>query len=112
MSRRFMACPDCGLPIGDEAEARLGFCSHCAAFTGMCAAGRKIISPDVMSVTSWHLPCTVLGVMTWEITYRGRTFIARLCGEHDAQLRAGNAHWITAATLLSGETVPRPRSPA
>lgn len=100
MSRKQLACPDCGLPIQDEAAARLGYCSRCADFTGMCAAGRKIICPDVMSVTSWHSPCTVIGVAGWQIGYGGRRFVARLCPEHDAQMRAGLVPWIRDAVPL------------
>jgi hypothetical protein len=99
MSRKFLACPDCGLAM-DDAAARLGFCSRCADFTGMCAAGRKIVCPDVMSVTSWHTPCTVLGVVGWEVTYGGRRVAARLCREHDAQLRVG-LPWISNAVRMT-----------
>jgi hypothetical protein len=105
MSRKFLTCPDCGLAIEDETAARLGFCGRCAEFTGMCAAGRKIISPDVMSVTSWHLPCTVLGLVEWEITYRGRKTVVRLCPEHDSQLKAGGQAWIDEAVRLVGVAV-------
>jgi hypothetical protein len=101
MSRKLLACPDCGLPIEDETAARLGFCARCAGFTGMCAAGRKIVCPDVMSVTSWHMPCTVLGEVGWEITIAGRKVAARLCAEHDAQLRAGSVPWIRGAVPLA-----------
>jgi hypothetical protein len=100
MSRKLLTCPDCGLPIEDATAIRLGFCGRCAAFTAMCAAGRKIVSPDVMSVTSWHMPCTVLGAVEWELTWGGRKLLARLCPEHDAQLRAGGVHWIEEAVRL------------
>jgi hypothetical protein len=100
MSRKLLTCPDCGLHVVDETAARLGFCGRCAEFTGMCAAGRKVVSPDVMSVTSWHMPCTVLGVVEWELTRAGRTFVARLCPEHDAQLRGGGVPWIEEAVRV------------
>jgi hypothetical protein len=88
------ACPDCGLRSQDPVAARLGFCSQCSEFTGMCGAGRKLVSPDMMTVTSWHTPCTNLGVTAWRISHRGRLQTTLLCPEHDAQLRAGEATWI------------------
>ncbi len=113
-------CPECGLVQDDPTLARLGFCARCEEFTGMCAAGRKIICPDVMTVTSWHTPCTNLGTATWDLSYRGRTFVARLCGVHDAEVNGGRTPWLPSAARLAGpavsqrvgQTVPRPRSPA
>ena len=81
---------------------RLGFCSQCNEFTGMCAAGRKIICPDMMSVTAWHTPCTSLGMATWQITQGTKESVARLCEAHDTQLRAGLAPWINRAVPLDG----------
>ena len=60
----------------------------------MCGAGRKLVSPDMMTVTSWHMPCTNLGVTAWRISHRGSLRTTLLCPEHDAQLRAGDATWI------------------
>jgi len=60
----------------------------------MCGAGRKVVSPDMMTVTSWHTPCTHLGVTAWRISQRGIVRTTLLCAEHDAQLRAGDATWI------------------
>jgi len=37
----------------------------------MCAAGRRIVSPDVMFRTSWHSPCTTIGEVPWEVTIGG-----------------------------------------
>jgi hypothetical protein len=113
MSRKmvgFSRCPECGLRIHDPTLARLGFCSVCEAFTGMCAAGRKIICPDVMTVTSWHTACTNLGTVSWEITQEGRTFAARLCSEHDAQVREGKMPWIAAAAPLTRAPAPLVRA--
>jgi hypothetical protein len=119
MSRRAegcLPCPECGLLNHDPTLARLGFCSRCEDFTGMCVAGRKIICPDVMTVTSWHAPCTNLGIVAWELMYAGRTFVARLCSVHDAEVNGGRTPWLLSAIRLDGqigaETVPRPRSPA
>jgi hypothetical protein len=114
MSRKmdYSACPECGLLIGDPTLVRLGFCPRCEDFTGMCAAGRKVVSPDVMTVTSWHSPCTKLGTACWEVTVSGRTFIVRLCSVHDAEVNAGGTPWLRSPVRLAGQTVPRPRSPA
>jgi hypothetical protein len=79
---------------------RLGFCSRCNDFTGMCAAGRKIICPDMMSVTPWHTPCTSLGTTSWQITAGATESVAILCATHDTQLRAGLAPWISQAVPL------------
>jgi len=94
------ACPECGLSSQDPVAARLGFCSRCSEFTGMCAAGRKLVSPDMMTVTSWHMPCTNLGVTAWRISHRGKLLTTLLCADHDAQLRAGDATWIREAIPL------------
>ena len=79
---------------------RLGFCAQCSEFTGMCAAGRKIICPDMMSVTAWHAPCTSLGTSRWQITLGTSEYVAVLCAVHDGQLRNGRAAWISRAVPL------------
>lgn len=98
-----LACPGCGLPIQEPDAARLGFCPRCRDFTGMCGAGRKIICPDLMTVTSWHMPCTSLGTVEWEITRGGQPLITRLCDQHDAQVGAAGMAWI-------GQAVRRAKS--
>jgi hypothetical protein len=70
----------------------------------MCAAGRKLVSPDMMTVTSWHTPCTSLGVTAWQISYRGSLRTTLLCAEHDAQIRAGDATWIRHAVPVDDES--------
>ncbi len=115
MSRKLegsLPCPECGFLTSDPTLVRLGFCARCEEFTGMCTAGRKIICPDVMTVTSWHTPCTNLGIVAWELTYGGRTFAARLCSVHDAEVNGGRTPWLLSAVRLTGQAVPRPRSPA
>jgi len=93
-------CPDCGLAIQDQVAIRLGFCDRCKDFTGMCGAGRKIICPDMMTVTPWHTPCTSLGTVLWQITQGARQYLALLCPVHDEQLRVGRASWISQALPL------------
>jgi hypothetical protein len=67
----------------------------------MCGAGRKIVCPDMMSVTAWHTPCTSLGTLAWQITQGSRQDRALLCPEHDEQLRSGRASWLSQATPLA-----------
>jgi hypothetical protein len=112
-------CPVCGLPSRDQAAARLGFCDQCREFTGMCAAGRTIICPDVLTRTSWHSPCTQLGDVAWQIWPGGQPpakaagpAIALLCRGHDGHVRSGGTPWLTGAVPLAIVTEPgrsRPR---
>lgn len=93
-------CPACGLRIRDLVAAQLGFCDRCREFTGMCGAGRRIICPDVMTRTTWHTPCTELGVVAWEITQVHGRCETVLCRAHDGQVRSGGTPWIVAAVPL------------
>src|ERR1700722_3509169 len=90
-------CPSCGLRIRDRVAAQLGFCDRCREFTGMCGAGRRIICPDVMTRTTWHMPCTELGTMAWDITQVQGRWRTVLCRVHDTQVRYGSTPWILAA---------------
>jgi hypothetical protein len=94
-------CPDCGMISRDPVEARLGFCPRCKDFTGLCGAGRRIICPDIMTKTSWHLPCTNVGVAAWEITLEWSPRVTLLCREHDGQVLSGVAPWIKHARRLT-----------
>ena len=67
----------------------------------MCGAGRKIVCPDMMTVTSWHTPCTNLGAVAWQISQGAIVRVTVLCQDHDNQLRAGNAPWIRSAVPLA-----------
>jgi len=95
-----LACPDCGFALRDAVAASVGFCDRCRDFTCMCGAGRKIVCPDLMSVTSWHSPCTELGAAAWKITLGYGAQITLLCRQHEAQLTAGDIPWITGAIPL------------
>ncbi len=95
------SCPDCGLTIQDPVAARLGFCPGCHEFTGMCAAGRKIVSPDVMSVTTWHTPCTSLGASAWQMSDGATSRVTLLCPQHDAEVRAGRTSFLGRAITLT-----------
>ncbi|HYK69025.1 MAG TPA: hypothetical protein VEV45_13850 [Streptosporangiaceae bacterium] len=90
-------CPECGGPIRDREAARLGFCDRCSDFTGMCGAGRRIVSPDVMRTSSWHMPCTRLGTAAWEVTITMDARRTVLCETHDAQMRSGRIPWVRLA---------------
>jgi hypothetical protein len=89
-----VSCPECGLAAKDPDLARLGFCTRCQEFTGMCAAGRKVVCRDIMRMTSWHLPCTDLGTTEWQVSHDGTTYRTRLCSRHDAEVRAGGTPWL------------------
>ena len=93
-------CPECSGPIKDRDAARFGFCDRCNDFTGMCGAGRRIVSPDVMRTTSWHTPCTQLGAVAWEITVEIDPRRTVLCEGHDAQMRSGRIPWIRLAVPM------------
>jgi hypothetical protein len=105
-------CPACGLRIRDSVAAQLGFCDHCREFTGMCGAGRRIICPDVATRTTWHSPCTQLGVMAWEITLEHSECETVLCRAHDTQVRSGRMPWIVAAAPRGEPSGSGTRSPA
>ena len=96
------SCPDCGLPTQDPVAIRLGFCARCHEFTGMCAAGRKFICSDVMSMTTWHTPCTNLGASAWQISQGAISRVALLCLQHDAEVRTRSTSWL-------GEAIPLAR---
>jgi hypothetical protein len=106
------ACPVCGLRIRDLIAARLGFCDRCREFTGMCAAGRSVVCPDMMTRTTWHTPCTDLGVVAWEITVGYRRSRNVLCRAHDTQVRFGGTPWIVNAVPLGPASSRPPRKTA
>jgi hypothetical protein len=93
-------CPGCGFVVRDHVAADLGFCPRCQDFSGLCAAGRRLVCPDVMSSTTWHTPCTSRGEAAWQVTEGGQPRVLLLCQEHDVQLRTGQAAWIRQATPL------------
>jgi ribosomal protein L37AE/L43A len=93
-------CPGCGLPVTDRVAAGLGFCPRCQDFTGLCGAGRKLVSPDVMTRTTWHTPCTSRGAAAWQIADVAAQRVLLLCPAHDEQLRTGQAGWIPQAIPL------------
>jgi hypothetical protein len=100
------SCPDCGLPTQDPVATRLGFCARCHEFTGMCAAGRKIVCSDVMSMTTWHTPCTNLGASSWQISQGATSRVVLLCPQHDAEVTAGRTSWLSEAIPLTPAVQP------
>lgn len=60
----------------------------------MCAAGRKVVCPDIMRTTSWHAPCTGLGTSEWQVTQGSTSCRVRLCARHAAEVRADGTPWI------------------
>ena len=87
-------CPKCKLMIRDRVAITAGYCGRCQDFTLMCAAGRGLVSPDVITRTSWHWPCTSLGTARWQVTRANGPAVFLLCPEHDAELAAGHVSWI------------------
>jgi hypothetical protein len=67
----------------------------------MCAAGRKIVCCDVMSMTTWHTPCTNLGASEWQISQGEVSLVALLCPQHDAEVRASRTSWLSEAVRLT-----------
>jgi hypothetical protein len=95
-------CVGCGLAVNDAVAAGLGFCPRCQDFTGLCGAGRTLLSPDVMGRSSWHTPCTSRGVAAWQVGSGDSARVLLLCQVHDDQVRAGKEAWI-------GQAVPLPQ---
>lgn len=60
----------------------------------MCAAGRSLLSPDVMSRTGWHWPCTSAGITKWQVTHQNGATIVLLCAVHGTELASGRVSWI------------------
>jgi len=87
-------CPQCRLLIRDEIAINAGYCARCRDFTLMCAAGRRLVSPDVTTRTAWHWPCTAIGTARWQVTRPSGAELVVLCPVHDSELAAGRISWI------------------
>jgi hypothetical protein len=101
-----LACPKCGISSRDPVEAQYGYCPKCKEFTGLCGAGRRIVCPDIMTQTSWHHPCTSIGVAAWELTVDTSRCVTLLCQDHDAQMTTAGTAWISHARRLTTATDP------
>lgn len=97
---QFAICPSCRLMIRDRVAITAGYCGRCQDFTLMCAAGRKLVSPDVTTRTSWHWPCTATGTATWQVTKARLPIVVLLCADHAAELAAGRVSWIEQPTFM------------
>jgi len=93
-------CPNCRLMIRDQVAIRAGYCARCQDFTLMCAAGRRLVSPDVTTRTSWHWPCTVTGTARWQVTAARGVIVVLLCPDHDAELAGGHVSWIEQSLFM------------
>jgi hypothetical protein len=87
-------CPQCLTAIRDRIAVSAGYCARCQDFTLMCAAGRSLVSPDVMTRTGWHWPCTSAGITKWQVTNQNGVTIVLMCGVHGAELASGQVSWI------------------
>jgi hypothetical protein len=93
-------CPQCLTAIRDRIAVGAGYCDRCQDFTLMCAAGRRLVSPDVMSRSGWHWPCTSTGVTKWQVTHQNGVTIVLLCAAHGAELASGKVSWIVEPVFI------------
>ena len=90
---RAFTCLVCRTGSRDRTDEQLGYCPVCREFTGLCGAGRRIFRPDILNAPGWHSPCTVPGIVPWQITPPGQEMVnVLLCGKHDREAWA--APWI------------------
>jgi hypothetical protein len=95
-----VSCPQCRSAIRDRIALSAGYCARCREFTLMCAAGRRLVSPDVMTRTGWHWPCTSAGTTRWQVTAHTGVAIVLLCAVHGTDLASGRASWIVEPVFL------------
>jgi len=93
-------CPQCTTAIRDRIAVRAGYCAQCQEFTLMCAAGRRLVSPDVMSRSGWHWPCTSTGISKWQVTHQNGVTIVLLCAAHGEELASGQVSWIVEPVFI------------
>jgi hypothetical protein len=93
-------CPQCLSVIRDRIAVTAGYCAECQDFTLMCAAGRRLVSPDVMTRTGWHWPCISAGVTKWQVTQRNDPTTVLLCAAHSAELESGLVPWIVKPVFI------------
>jgi hypothetical protein len=86
--------------IRDRIAVTAGYCSRCQDFTLMCAAGRRLISPDVMTRTGWHWPCTLTGISQWQLTQEENPTTVLLCTAHSEELASGRVPWIVQPVFI------------
>ena len=93
-------CPRCRTAIRDRIAVSAGYCAECQDFTLMCAAGRRLVSPDVMSRSGWHWPCTSTGVTKWQVTHQNGVTVVLLCAAHGEELASGRVSWIVEPVFI------------
>jgi hypothetical protein len=93
-------CPQCKTVIRDRIAVSAGYCAQCQDFTLMCAAGRRLVSPDVMSRSGWHWPCTSAGIAKWQVTHQNGVTIVLLCDAHGEELASGRVSWIVEPVFI------------
>jgi hypothetical protein len=99
-------CPRCRRRITGD-DAALGYCGHCRAYTGLCAAGRVLAFPGIFLPVldpNWRHSCTSRGEVPITIRRAGQeTEDALLCQAHTGQVRRGQAPWVTRYAVLADE---------
>jgi hypothetical protein len=93
-------CPQCLSAIRDRIAVSAGYCARCQDFTLMCAAGRRLVSPDVMTRTGWHWPCTSAGMTKWRVTDQNGMTTVLLCAAHGMELASGRVSWIVQPVFI------------
>jgi hypothetical protein len=89
------SCPQCSRQMRGD-DARLGYCRACLEFTGLCAAGRRVVSGDALNDFRWRASCPEPGTGPLRVfTGRGgRQQTMRFCQDHEALLAAGDVPYL------------------
>jgi hypothetical protein len=114
-------CPVCGGRVTNHEDAQYGYCRNCGeggsagrpcvadGFTGMCAAGRFVMSPQQVLFSFWQIPCTIFGTEPWLIIVAGASQWVLLCPGHGAQIRHDQAPLVDGGPGPMGEQLAFPR---
>jgi hypothetical protein len=89
------SCPQCARQIRGD-DARLGYCRTCQEFTGLCAAGRRVVSGDALTDFRWRASCPkpATGPPRVFAGRDGRPQTMRFCQDHEALLAAGDVPYL------------------
>jgi hypothetical protein len=85
-------CRVCGQPLRYPEDEQLGWCDRCRTYTGKCQAGRDLGYPGHLGGGGWQVPCPRPWSAWWDLALPGGVPLrARLCDEHGAAVRHGEA---------------------